>query len=43
MQRGIAVLVGDTTYLISTSCLWAKPQLTDDQLMEVAETIVGRL
>lgn len=42
-DRGIAVLVGDTTYIVSTKYAWEKPQVTDDQLMEVAKTIVGRL
>ena len=43
MQKGIAVKVGDSAYLISTKFLWEKPQLTDDQLMEVTKTVVGRL
>jgi hypothetical protein len=43
MQKGIAVKVGDTSYLISTKFLWEKPQLTDDQLMEVVQTMVERL
>jgi hypothetical protein len=43
MQKGIAVKVGDDAYLISTKFAWSKPQLTDAQLMEVAQTIVGRL
>jgi hypothetical protein len=43
MHRGVAVLVGDTTYIISTSYRWDKPQMTDAQLMEVAKTVVGRL
>ena len=42
-DRGIAVLAGDTTYIVSTNFRWEKPQVTDDQLMEVAKTIVGRL
>ena len=42
-DRGIAVLVDDTTYIISTNYRWGKPQLTDQQLMEVAKTVVGRL
>jgi len=42
-DRGIAVLAGDTTYIISTNFRWEKPQVTDAQLMEVAQTIVGRL
>jgi hypothetical protein len=42
-DRGIAVLAGDTTYIVSTGFRYEKPQLTDDQLMEVAQTIVGRL
>jgi hypothetical protein len=37
------VKVGDDAYLISTKFAWSKPQLTDAQLMEVAQTIVGRL
>ena len=43
MQKGIAVKVGDDAYLISTKFAWSKPQLTDAQLMKVAQTIVGRL
>jgi hypothetical protein len=43
MQKGIAVKVGDNAYLISTKFAWDKPQLTDAQLMKVAQTIVGRL
>ena len=43
MQKGIAVKVGGDAYMISTKFLGGKPQLTDDQLMEVARTIVGRL
>jgi hypothetical protein len=42
-DRGIAVLANDTTYIISTNYRWNKPQLTDEQLMEVAKTVVGRL
>ena len=43
MQKGIAVKVGDSAYLISTRFLWEKPQLSDAQLEEVARTIVERL
>ena len=43
MQRGLAVLVGDSTYEIMTTLTWNKPQVTDDQLLEVAKTVVGRL
>ena len=42
-DRGIAVLVGETTYIVSTNFRYEKPQVTDAQLMEVAQTIVGRL
>ena len=42
-ERGIAVLVGDTTYIVHTKYAWDKPQVTDDQLMEITRTIVGRL
>ena len=42
-DRGVAVLVGDTTYIVSTNFRWEKPQVTDAQLMEAAQTIVGRL
>ena len=43
MHRGVAVLVDDTTSIISTSYQWGKPQMSDEQLMEVAKTVVGRL
>jgi hypothetical protein len=43
MDRGIAILAGDATYIISTQFRGEKPQLSDAQLMEVAKTIVGRL
>ncbi len=43
MRKGSAVRVGDDAYLISTKFTSSKPQLTDAQLMKVAETIVGRL
>jgi hypothetical protein len=43
VQRGLAVLVGDSTYIVCTTLAWDKPQVTDDQLMEVAKTVVGRL
>jgi hypothetical protein len=43
VQRGLAVLVGDSTYMVSTRLAWDKPQMTDDQMLEMAETIVGRL
>lgn len=43
MQRGIAILVGDSTYEIIAKYAWDKPQVTDDQLLEVARTVVGRL
>ena len=43
MHRGVPVLVDDTTYIISTSFRWGKPQLTDEQLMDIAQTVVGRL
>lgn len=42
-DRGIAVLVGDTTYIVSTGYAWNKPQVTDDQLLELTQTILGRL
>ncbi len=37
------MLVGDTTYIVHTKYAWDKPQVTDDQLMEITKTIVGRL
>lgn len=43
MQKGIAVKVGDSSYLVSTKFLAEKPQLTDAQLEEVARTMVERL
>ena len=43
VQRGLAVLVGDTTYEIMTTLAYGKPQMTDDQMLEIAESIVGRL
>lgn len=43
MDRGIAFIVGDTTYVVSTRYAWDKPELTDDQLLEVARTVAGRL
>jgi hypothetical protein len=43
MQRGIAVLAGDSTYEVIAGYAWNKPQVTDAQLMEVAKTVVGRL
>ena len=43
MQKGIAVKVGDSAYLVSTKFLWEKPQLTDAQLEEVVRTMVERL
>jgi hypothetical protein len=43
MQRGIAILVGDSTYEVISGYAWNKPQVTDDQLLEVAKTVVGRL
>ena len=43
MQRGIAVLAGDSTYEVIAGYAWNKPQVTDAQLLEVAKTVVGRL
>jgi hypothetical protein len=43
VQRGLAVLVGDDTYEIMTTLAWDKPQMTDDQMLEIAKTVVGRL
>jgi hypothetical protein len=43
VQRGLTVLVGDSTYEIMTTLTYNKPQVTDDQLLEVARTVVGRL
>jgi hypothetical protein len=43
VQRGLDVLVGDTTYEIMTTLAWDKPQMTDDQMLEIARTVVGRL
>ena len=43
VQRGLAVLVGDTTYEIMTRLAYDKPQMTDDQMLEIARTVVGRL
>ena len=36
VQRGLAVLVGDTTYEIMTRLAYDKPQMTDDQMLEIA-------
>ena len=43
MERGIAVDVGGTTYVVSSRMAYGKPQLTDAQLMQAAKTVVGRL
>jgi hypothetical protein len=43
VQRGLDVLVGDTTYEIMTTLAWGKPQMTDDQMLEMAKTVVDRL
>ena len=43
VQRGIAVLVGDSTYIVCTRLAWDKPEMTDAQMLEIARTIVGRL
>jgi hypothetical protein len=43
VQRGLDVLVGDDTYEIMTTLAWDKPQMTDEQMLEIAKTVVGRL
>ena len=43
VQRGLAVLVGDSTYIVCTRLAWDKPQMTDDQMLEIAKRVVGRL
>ena len=43
VQRGLAVLVGDSTYIVCSTLTYGKPQMTDDQMLEMAKTIVGRL
>jgi hypothetical protein len=43
VQRGLTVLFGDSTYEIITTLTYNKPQVTDDQLLEIARTVVGRL
>ena len=43
VQRGLAVLVGDTTFEIMTRLAYDKPQMTDEQMLEIARTVVGRL
>lgn len=43
VQRGLDVLVGDDTYEIMTTLAWGKPQMTDEQMLEIAKTVVGRL
>ena len=43
IQRGIAVLAGDSTYEVIAGYAWNKPQVTDAQLLEVAKTVVSRL
>ena len=43
MERGIAIDVGGTTYVVSSRMAYGKPQLTDAQLMQAAKTVVSRI
>jgi hypothetical protein len=42
-DSGIAILKDGNTYLISTRWRYDKPQVSDEQMMQIAKTIAGRL